>query len=75
MIFVNIEAYDAESLRKLVRLLFHENWIIAMHRNMFCGYWSTIFERKSEPLNKLMEKGIVKVNGDIHDPTRTYELV
>lgn len=25
-------------------------------------------------LNKLMEKGVVKVNGDIHDPTRTYEL-
>lgn len=26
-------------------------------------------------LNNLMEKGIIKVNGDIHDPTRTYELV
>lgn len=25
-------------------------------------------------LNKLMEKGFVKVNGDIHDPTRAYEL-
>ena len=25
-------------------------------------------------LNNLMEMGIVKVNGDIHDPTRTYEL-
>lgn len=25
-------------------------------------------------LNKLLDKGIVKVNGDIHDPTRTYEL-
>ncbi len=25
-------------------------------------------------LNNLMEKGVVKVNGDIHDPTRTYEL-
>ena len=28
MIFVNIEAYDAESLRKLVRLLEYENRIL-----------------------------------------------
>lgn len=25
-------------------------------------------------LNKLLDKGIIKVNGDIHDPRRTYEL-
>ena len=25
-------------------------------------------------LNKLQERGVIKVNGDIHDPTRTYEL-
>ena len=28
MIFVNIEAYDVESLRKLVRLLVYENRIL-----------------------------------------------
>ena len=26
-------------------------------------------------LNKLLDKGIIKVNEDIHDPKRTYELV
>ncbi len=25
-------------------------------------------------LNKLLDKGVIKVNGDIHDPRRTYEL-
>ena len=32
---------------------------------------STVINR----LNKLLDQGIVNVNGDIHDPKRTYELV